>query len=203
MMHFIAMLGFSVPGTSVRYNIPLTVASMAMAMAVVGVGLFIVVYGAGATGPLLAGGLLTGVGVAAMHYTGMAAMRGPYAPHYSLPLVAVSVVIAVIAGIAALWAALRLNAGWHILVASLIMGVAVTGMHYTGMAALYVRACGGALDPPWSASVDGFLLPLIFGIGAVLFVFMAWIVLSPTAAEIAEENRLMERIGQAQDRLAR
>src|SRR5580698_2595128 len=68
-MHFIAMLGFSIPGQTIRYNVPITVASMVLAVVVVGIGTFIVGFREG-TRPLLLGGVIIGCGVAAMHYVG-------------------------------------------------------------------------------------------------------------------------------------
>jgi NO-binding membrane sensor protein with MHYT domain len=199
-MHFIGMLGFSIPGQTIRYNILITIASMVIAVLVVGVGLFIVGFSRRAgNGPLLTGGLILGIGVASMHYLGMMAIRVPDSLGYNPGLVAASVIIAVAAGVAALWAALRLDSVWSTFVASLIMGVAVSGMHYTGMAALQVRANPGlAVNTSASASAGAFLLPLIIGLGSLGFIFSAVIALSPTAAEIVEENALMERIGQIQ-----
>ena len=195
-MHFIAMLGFTIPGQSIRYNVPVTVLSMLIAIAVVGAGLFIVGYSRGGAGPLLLGGVAIGGGVASMHYIGMAAVRAPDTLTYSPVLVAVSVVIAVIAGTAALWAALRLESAWSAFIASMIMGVAVSGMHYTGMAALRVHATAGpALTAPASASAAAFLLPLIVGISCIGFIFSAVIALSPTAAEMLAEADLMARLG--------
>ncbi len=137
-MHFVAMLGFTIPGQTITYNVPVTILSMVIAMAVVGVGLLIVGFGSSGPRPLLLGGIVIGFGVASMHYIGMAAMRMPDIVRYNNTLVAVSIVIAVVAGTAALWAALRLSTVWSTLVASLIMGVAVSGMHYTGIAAMHV-----------------------------------------------------------------
>jgi NO-binding membrane sensor protein with MHYT domain len=195
-MHFIAMLGFTIPGESIRYSVPVTIFSMLLAIVVVGIGLFIVGFSRGGTGPLLLGGVVIGLGVASMHYVGMAAIRAPDSLTYSPLLVAASVVIAVIAGVAALWAALRLETAWSALIASMIMGVAVSGMHYTGMAALRVHAAPGlAATAAASASAGAFLLPLILGIGSVGFIFSAVIALSPTAAEMVEEADLMARIG--------
>ena len=134
-----------------------------------------------------------------MHYLGMAAIRVPDSLTYNPAIVAASVVIAVVAGIAALWAALRLNTLWSTLVASLIMGVAVSGMHYTGMAALRVQAAPGlAVNTSATASAGAFLLPLILGLCSIGFIFSAVIAVSPTAAEIFEEDELMKRIGQSQ-----
>ena len=198
-MHFIAMLGFSIPGQTIRYNVVITIVSMLIAVIVVGIGTFIVGFSRGGTRPLLAGGTIIGIGVASMHYLGMAAIRVPDSLTYNPALVAVSVVIAVVAGIAALWAALRLNTLWSTLVASLIMGVAVSGMHYTGMAALRVQAAPGlAVNTSATASAGAFLLPLILGLCSIGFIFSAVIAVSPTAAEIFEEGELMKRIGQSQ-----
>jgi NO-binding membrane sensor protein with MHYT domain len=197
-MHFIAMLGFTIPGQSIRYNVPVTVLSMVIAIAVVGAGLFIVGYSRGGAGPLLLGGVAIGCGVAGMHYIGMAAIRAQDTLTYSPALVAVSVVIAVIAGTAALWAAVRLESVWSAVIASMIMGVAVSGMHYTGMAALRVHAAGGpAVTAPASASASAaaFLLPLILGISCIGFIFSAVIALSPTATEMLAEADLMARLG--------
>jgi len=160
-MHFIAMLGFTIPGQQIRYNVPVTILSMLIAVLVAGIGIFIVGFSRpGAWPPLLLGGAIIGVGVASMHYIGMAAIRVPDSLVYNPVLVAASVVIAVVAGTAALWAALRLDSLWSALIASMIMGVAVSSMHYTGMAALSVRTVPGlTVSDAWAASAEGLLLP--------------------------------------------
>jgi len=196
-MHFIAMLGFTIPDQTVRYNVPVTILSMLIAFIVVGIGLLIVGFGGEGIGPLLLGGLIIGCGVASMHYIGMAAMRMPDSMSYNTPLFVLSVIIAVVAGTAALWAALRLTSVWSTLTASLIMGVAVSGMHYTGMAAMRVHGVqspGMAASMPGGVSAVSFLLPLILGISILAFVLTAVISLSPTAAEIHEDAALMARI---------
>jgi NO-binding membrane sensor protein with MHYT domain len=193
-MHFIAMLGFAIPGQSIRYNVPVTILSMLIAVVVVGIGIFIVGFRQG-NGPLLLGGVIIGLGVTSMHYIGMSAIRVQDSMSYNPVLVVASVVIAIIAGTAALWAALRLDSLLSTFVASLIMGVAVSGMHYTGMAALRVNPAPGlAVSTSETASAVGFLLPLILGLCTVGFIFSIVIALSPTAAEILEEGELMARI---------
>src|SRR5260370_9078150 len=136
-MHFIAMLGFTIPDQSIRYNVPITILSMVLAVVVVGIGTFIVGFKEG-TGPLVLGGVIIGCGVATMHYVGMSAIRVQDSLAYNPLLFAASVIIAIIAGTAALWAALRLDTLWSTIVASLIMGLAASGIHYPGMAALPV-----------------------------------------------------------------
>jgi NO-binding membrane sensor protein with MHYT domain len=195
-MHFIAMLGFAIPGQSIVYNVPITILSMVIAVVVVGIGTFIVGFSRPGAWPLLLGGLIIGCGVASMHYVGMSAIRVQASLTYSPVLVTASVVIAVIAGTAALWAALRLDTLWSTVVASLIMGIAISGMHYTGMAALRVAAAPNlVVSTSATASAEAFLLPLILCLGSVGFIFAAVIALSPTAAEILEEGELMKRIG--------
>ncbi len=196
-MHFIAMLGFTIPGQMmITYNVPVTILSMVIAVAVVGVGLLIVGFGGEGPGPLLLGGTIIGLGVASMHYMGMWAMRMPDTMGYNTGLLAASVLIAIVAGTAALWAALRLGSLRHTLLASLIMGVAVSGMHYTGMAAMQLRAAPGAgmAAMGGGASAEAFLLPLILGITVLTFLVTAIVTLAPTEAEIREDAALMERI---------
>ena len=95
--------------------------------------------------------------------------------------------------------ALRLDSVLSTFIASLIAGVAVNGMHYTGMAAVQAHAAPGlVVNTADTASATAFLLPLILGLSAIGFIFSAIIALSPTAAEIVEEGELMKRIGQSQ-----
>jgi NO-binding membrane sensor protein with MHYT domain len=197
-MHFIAMLGFTIPGETIRYNVPITILSMLIAVGIVCVGLLIVGFGGDGYRPLLLAGLITGIGVASMHYTGMAAMRMAGSISYNPVLVLVSIVIAVVAATAALWAALRLSGILSTLGAALIMGVAVSGMHYTGMAAMHMSRAsspsGMVMGGAGGATAENFLLPLILGISILAFVLTATIALSPTDAEIRSERELYLRI---------
>jgi NO-binding membrane sensor protein with MHYT domain len=138
LMHFMAMLGFDVPGTIVRYDVTVTIASLAVAVSIVGIGLFIVGLGRPNIFKLLAGGLVTGLGVAAMHYAGMYAMRMGGVMTYDTRTVELSVVIAVVAATVALWFALVVRGAAATVAAALLMGAAVCSMHYTGMAAVQV-----------------------------------------------------------------
>jgi NO-binding membrane sensor protein with MHYT domain len=197
-MHFIAMLGFAIPGQYISYNVPTTIASMLIAIGVVGVGLLIVGFGDGGALRLLAGGLIVGIGVATMHYLGMAAVVMPDSMSYSGPLLIASVAIAIIAGTAALWIGTWVRGIGATVGASLVMGAAVSGMHYTGMAAMRVHAGRMPGMPGMSgASGDSFLLPLLLGITLVTFALTLAISLSPTEAEIrddAEFHHLLETL---------
>jgi NO-binding membrane sensor protein with MHYT domain len=170
-MHFMAMIGFRVPGLPIRYDVPITVASWLTAIVVVGIGLFIV--GFGRPGPLkiITAGVFTGLGVAAMHYTGMAAMRLPAAVRFDTTLVALSVAIAVVAATVALWFTVTLRRGAVITVAALIMATAVCGMHYTGMYALRVSEdlTGQSIEGITPITFVGPIVVFVIAVISVLF----------------------------------
>ena len=154
LMHFMAMVGFDVPASPVRFNVGLTIASLITAIVVVAVGLFIVGFGKPNAFKILLGGIFTGGGVAAMHYTGMAAMHINGVIDYDRNLVVASVVIAVVASIAALWFAVAVNTTPAISAASVIFAVAVCAMHYTGMASVRVHLSSTASAVPGVTAVD-------------------------------------------------
>lgn len=173
-MHFIAMIGFQVEETALRYDIGLTVTSLAVAIVVVGIGVFVVGYRGATPAALSTAGIVTGLGVAAMHYLGMAALQLNGSIHYDAGTVALSVLIAIGAATAALWAVVSIRGFLTSLGASLVMGVAVTGMHYTGMAAVSVHV-HEASPTAWSGdSPTSLLLPML--IGPIIFLLLAGVV---------------------------
>ncbi|MFD5254674.1 MHYT domain-containing protein [Streptomyces bobili] len=181
-MHFVAMLGFGVSGTDIRYDVPLTVLSLLVAMVVVCAGVFAVGYGRDRTRALLIGGLTTGLGVASMHYLGMAAVRLHGDVGYDPMRVGLSVAIAVVAATAALWAALNIKAPVAVTLASLVMGAAVSSMHYTGMFAVHVEVTPSGESLPGATAMQ-FIFPLAVGLGSYLFLTSAFVALSPTTGE--------------------
>ncbi|MEU0570754.1 MHYT domain-containing protein [Nonomuraea sp. NPDC005983] len=192
-MHFIAMMGFAVDGTPIKYNVPLTAASAVVAVVVVGTGLFLVSYGKGRVPALLGGGVLTGLGVASMHYLGMYAMNMSAHVAYDRLYVALSVVIAIVAATAALWFTLRVKKTIWITGAALVMGVAVSGMHYTGMAAMMVT-----VDPEpgvvSGADALDFLVPLMTVISLITLTMLLMVILSPSEQELHEDAELVARL---------
>ncbi|WP_153348867.1 MHYT domain-containing protein, partial [Nocardia aurantia] len=165
-MHFVAMLGFSIEAAQIRYNVPLTLASAVIAIVVVWCGLTIVTRWKYLPWALPAGGAVTGLGVAAMHYSGMYAMKSDAVLRYSTMIVIVSVVIAVVAATAALWFTLTVRGVPATLGAALIMGVAVTGMHYTGMSAIHAQWPAVEKAPAGADAVQ-LLLPLMIGVSVI------------------------------------
>ncbi|MGW0814852.1 MHYT domain-containing protein [Streptomyces viridiviolaceus] len=172
-MHFIAMMGFTIENTPIHYDGPMTFASLAVAIVMVGVGIFIAGYRGARGTALFTGGTITGLGIASMHYLGMAGMRLDGQLGYNTFTVAVSVVIAMAAATAALWAAGQVRGFLWSVGASLVMGLAVTGMHYTGMAALDVHVHGTA-EPSSGASPAELLAPML--IGPLAFLLLAGVV---------------------------
>lgn len=134
-MHFIGMLAYG-PGMGVNYDPGLTLLSLLLPILVTGIGLYVVSLPSSGRAKLLAGGLLMGSGIVGMHYLGMAAMRMAGWIQYEPFLVGLSVIIAVAASTVGLWLALRVRARWQTLGAAVALGLAVSGMHYTAMAAV-------------------------------------------------------------------
>ncbi|KAF1024017.1 MAG: putative signaling protein [Paracidovorax wautersii] len=162
-MHFIGMLAFSLP-IDLGYDPFITVGSLLLAMASSGFALWLVTQQTLPVRRLAAGAVLMGSGVAGMHYMGMAAMRMAPGIVYDPWLLALSVAVAIAASGAALWMAFKLRRqGSHVQLmrgaAAVVMGVAIVGMHYTGMAAAdfpigsICRAAGdqGGADANWLA----------------------------------------------------
>jgi NO-binding membrane sensor protein with MHYT domain len=176
-MHFIAMNAADM-GMPVSYDATLTFASLLMAIAASAAGLYIVGRGEGSASGLLAAGVLTGLGVALMHYTGMSAMIMRAQIRYDSTLFYASLVIAVVAATVALWLAFNLRGNLQRFGSALIMGVAVCGMHYTGMYAVQMKhtsepvAATGISLPPATLAQSVFVVSAI--VLVLLLGFSAW-----------------------------
>jgi NO-binding membrane sensor protein with MHYT domain/nitrogen-specific signal transduction histidine kinase len=161
-MHFVAMLAFSL-GMPIDYQVGATVASLVAAILVAGTALYVVGRWNASWKSLLIAGTFAGLGVATMHYMGMAAMQMDATISYDPTLFGASIVIAVVAATAALWLAFNLEAAWHKVAAAFVMGAAIGGMHYTGMAAtIFTPTAGGSMTTASAISSYG----LAFGIAA-------------------------------------
>ncbi len=138
-MHFIGMLAFQLP-IETGFDIPLSLWSLLIAMLSAGIALWLVSQPQLPVSHLALGASFMGGGISAMHYIGMAAMRMQPGIEYDPFLFILSVLIAVGASAAGIWIAfrLRLRTSNVFLVragAAVVMGIAIVGMHYTGMAA--------------------------------------------------------------------
>lgn len=192
-MHFIGMLAFHLP-IALAYDIPLTLGSVMPAMLAAFIAFAVIRRGRTDRGTLAAGATIMGIGIAAMHYSGMAALKMSPPIRYDPALFALSVAIAIMASVAALWIGLRARpaaglAGRHRIAAALFMGLAIAGMHYTGMAAAEFDPESVCLAAPQGLEPRG--LAMIIGGGTLLlFGFIAAVAaldstLQARAAEIA------------------
>jgi len=185
-MHFVGMLAFSVP-IPLRYGIFKTLLSLAIAMVTSGFALAIASRPQLSLARLATGSIVMGAGICAMHYSGMAAIQIVPIITYQPMLVLASIGIAVGASFAALWLAFRLRSGQSLYIAlarcgaAVIMGLAISGMHYTAMAAskLAVGAyCvgGAAFDNNWLALTIALVALGILGLTLITAVYDAHLV---------------------------
>ena len=152
-MHFIGMLAFNLC-TNIEYDHGITILSVLPSLAASYVALSIISRPRLATAALLTGGVLVGAGIGAMHYTGMAAMRMALDLRYDPLMFGLSIVVAVVLATLAIWIRFGLRSlRAHLtqrmigLISASVMGCAIAGMHYTGMAAARFV---GELPPPGS-----------------------------------------------------
>src|SRR5438309_11167493 len=176
-MHFIGMNAADL-GMPVAYDPVLTFASLILAVIAPAIGLFIVGRSDGGPWNLPLGGILTGLGVALMHYTGMAAMIMQAKITYDTTLFAASLVIAVVAATVALWLAFNLRGNLQRFGSALVMGVAVCGMHYTGMYAVIMTHTSAPVAAVGISLPGATLAHSVFAISAIvlllLLAFNAW-----------------------------
>src|ERR1700730_14854587 len=197
-MHFIGMLAFVMP-IPMSYDIRLTTLSLLVAIFVTGGGFYVISRQSASPLRLLLSGIFMGLGIAAMHYTGMAAMRGHAELSYDRLFVALSLIIAIRAARAALWLAFRTTDLWQKLAAAVVMGLAISGMHYTGMRAAIFAAHGPVHQAQVDASLDQNQTSLALALAGITFVILAF----ASIASASEQKRAEEALRQAHADLAR
>jgi PAS domain S-box-containing protein len=204
-MHFTGMLALKM-GMPVTYDVFDTLLSMAVAIAAATLAFFVVSRGVVGIRELALAGPVMGVGIASMHYIGMAGMRMQAAISYDPLLVAASILIAIGASVAALWLFLRLNRQdltdrTRTLLkggSAMVMGAAVVGMHYTGMAAATFTHTGEKAAPSYDLNTS----VLGFGIGSFTLLILGLALISAfidrrfsaQAAQLAESEARYARI---------
>lgn len=173
-MHFVGMLAFRLP-VPVRYDLGWTLASMIPAVGASAVAIHLA-GGARGAARLHLGGLLIGAGIGAMHYLGMAAVILDARMAYDPALFVLSLVVAYALAAGALHIEFRLKSSTlaeetRTLLAGCVLGGAVSGMHYTGMAA--TRFFGAAPPGAQARAADAALAPLLaMGAGAIAVAFI-------------------------------
>jgi len=194
-MHFVAMLAFKMP-IPMSYDIGLTILSLVVAIFATSGGFYVISRHSGSPLHLVLSGIFMGLGIVAMHYTGMAAMRGQAELSYDRLFVALSVVIAIGASTAALWLAFRTTEPGQHLVAAVVMGMAISGMHYTAMRAAIFTAHGPVHQAQRNAGLDQTNLALM--VTGITFLILAFALI----ASLSEQKRVEEALRQARADLA-
>ena len=185
-MHYIDMLAFTLP-IPVLYDLPVVFQSLGAAVFASLVGLLIVSRARLSGIELIAGGVVMGGGIAAMHYLGIHAMRLAAVPQWNWSLVTLSIVIAIVVAWAALWLTFRFRGDARSfaplkLVSAAVMGLAIASMHYTGMMA--------ASFIPAATSIGGDHVVSITGIGVAGIALVTFMVLGLAILTSFAERRI-------------
>ncbi|MEH2461973.1 MHYT domain-containing protein [Nostoc sp.] len=176
-MHFVGMLAFHL-NVPVSYDFLIVLVSVLPAILSSGFALWIASRKMLQIPSLLGASLVMGMGIAAMHYTGIAAMRLPAIAHYNLKLVTLSAGIAVTVSLVALWLTHYLHnqvkvIWWQKIGAAALMGIAVPMMHYTGMASVSfspIESFSGVFPAPnttWLSSLISAVIFFLLGLALV------------------------------------
>ncbi len=196
--HFIAVLGFDVPASPIRYSVWQTVLSLIIAVVVIGAGLQIVGVRRPTITRIVLAGLLIGAGISAMHYSGIDAshIQGYYT--YDPRLVAASVLVAVLGSIVALALVTWFRSYAAVIAASVVFAVMVVSMHYTAMAALRIHLTNNDRMPAGVEAVSIVIPVAIGGILTLLAMLFAALAMmsdddpSPDAPDAARSSLVVE-----------
>lgn len=201
-MHFIGMLAFHVPGMEMAYDLELLLLSIVVAVAGSALALSISSRRNVGIATLLVSGVAMASAIAGMHYIGMASMRMESHTEWNLWLVAASILIALTASFAALFVArgLRGNPGLYKtqLVASVLMGFAIAGMHYTGMeAATFHHAAESHFYPSDVVATSTLSLFVMITTALILGIALASTFINRAFALRAQRAEEIDRLYQA------
>jgi NO-binding membrane sensor protein with MHYT domain len=127
-MHFISMLAVNLP-VEIRYDVLTTLVSGLVSVLMTALALVIVSTAVDTPRRIIIAGMIMGLGISSMHYVGMSAIRCNCGMSYSEFWVFISVCIGMIASTASLWAAMKLHGLQRRLIAALVMGISISGVH--------------------------------------------------------------------------
>ncbi|HXQ67766.1 MAG TPA: MHYT domain-containing protein [Alphaproteobacteria bacterium] len=201
-MHFVAMLAVVLP-VPVAYDLPVTALSLLIAILGAACGLYVVLWHELSLPRLLLGGGAIGSAIAAMHYTGMAALRMPALSTYEPSLVALSVAIAIAAATLALWLTFVLERVILKICGAVLMGAAIAGMHYTGMAGFICTPVESASFSLAGLSPSGLAAWVIAASSVILLNGLVLAYYDRRLKRLAWEAAMAMRLSRSQEHLAR
>ncbi len=196
-MHFVGMLAFSLP-CSTGYDVGITLLSVLPSVVASALALSIISRPSVSARQIAWGGLLLGAGIGGMHYSGMTALRLEGLVRYHLGLFLLSVLVAVALATLAIWLKFRLQQWadswerWRLPASALVLGLAVSAMHYTAMAAAYFLREGD------SSTVDSVLAPnflaaivLVVSLGLIVVTVAATYAAKPSLRSLSQSYLIM------------
>lgn len=179
-MHFVAMLAFHL-SINVTYDVTLVIVSILPAILSSGFALFIISRPVMEKKQVLLGALFMATGIVSMHYTGMEAMKMNAEIQYNSLLWTLSAVIAFVASVVALYLLSFVSQNyktskiWLVKLGSaVLMGIAISGMHYTGMSAATYKAHQHHTD----LAATPFSTLLAYAIGIVILILLGMVFIS-------------------------
>jgi diguanylate cyclase len=197
-MHFVGMLSFQMP-MPVSYKPLLVALSLVAAVAGAGIALAVVTRAQVSRGAVLIGAAFMGCAIASMHFLGMDSMQMAATIHWNIPLVVLSVVIGFGASLFALLLVVRINAGTARLragqtaFAALLLGVGISGLHYTAMTAASFYPASGPV-PAGSLSTSSLITVLVIAGALALAALLVVVALDQRRAEFALDLALVAGI---------
>lgn len=202
-MHFIGMLSFSIPGLTLQYDMFWTILSLIVAIVASAFALYLLKRSIINVIHLAAGGIILGLAIASMHYTGMAAMLITLNIRYLPSIFLLSILIAIVASEAAIVLALKSNTVIlrlrnRVKIASaIIMGLAICGMHYTGMAAsIFIPLCNAV--PKYAEAFDQTILAMTIAAVTFIILTVAFVVSSYKEAMNQQQFEKARQLGMAE-----
>lgn len=184
LLHFMAMFGFDVPASPIRYDVGRTAASMAIAIAGIGAGLL---AGTGETVSVFRigfGGVIAGAGAVAMHYTGIAAIHLTGTVTHDRHMTTTAATIGLVAGVVLIAFAATVRGGRAVVAAAFVIATALSAMHYTAMAGVRVH-----LDPITTDAVDG-IRPILLVVPVAALAAVALLGFTVSAIQAMTEEEL-------------
>lgn len=206
-MHFIGMLALKM---SMPVTYDATLSAFSMLAAAIGSGVAFGLLSRKRIGRfhLIAGSVAMGLAIVTMHYIGMASMQMSARIQYDPFWFVVSVVIAILASAGALALAYWPKSGtvrlrfWQTVLSATVMGFAISGMHYAGMAAATYIPTGEVVNGRSAIATVG----QYFALGDVLIVtsVVFGLILFLMAAQLAgERQQMLENLRFSEERFAR
>ena len=205
-MHFVGMSAYSMPmGMDMSFSASITLLSWVPAVFASVLAIYVITLPMVTFATIAASAFIMGSGIFAMHYTGMFAMKMDPSIHYNIPLVILSGVIAVVASGAALLICRKVRVIPRDqvfivkMVAALVMGAAICGMHYTGMAAVSFPAGSEAASDNW---LRGDWMGIPTAVAASIFLLLSIYVAYTDFREIERVREEKLRLNRAAEKVA-